>query len=964
MNNFLRNLETSLHRGFINKKHGNSGTLKPELLINNAKKDENVLNSIVEELERCEDFLFSVAFITESGLATIKALLLDLKTKGIKGRILTSTYLFFNQPKVFKELMKLENVEVRLTGLKGFHSKGYIFKQKTHYSLIVGSSNLTAQALKVNYEWNVKLTSHENGEIVDHFKKQFEDVWSESEKLSLEWIGGYEKAYEENKEQNQLNQIIEVPSSYQLNPIQDALKIIPNKMQEVALSQIQELRDSGAEKGLVISATGTGKTYLSAFDVRRFQPKRMLFIVHREQILNQAKEDFQKVLGGIESDFGLYVGEHRQKDKKYIFASIQTLSKEAHLNQFDRDEFDYILIDEVHKAGAPSYLKVLEYFNPKFLMGMTATPERTDDFNIYGLFDYNIAYEIRLQEALEEEMLCPFHYFGVMDFEMNGEVIDDATVLSKLVTEERIDHILEKVNYYGYSGESLKGLIFCSRKEEARNLSIALNLRGVRTVALTGDDKFEERERQINRLENGLLDYILTVDIFNEGIDIPSINQVVMLRQTESSIIFIQQLGRGLRKHNSKEFVTVIDFIGNYKNNYLIPVALSGDHSQNKDNIRRHMKDTSYIKGISTINFEEIAKKKIFESINRSNLTALKILRDAYKDLKNKIGRVPFLKDFIYNHSLDPEVIVDKQVNHYQFLLKMKEHISLLSDYENKVLTMLSSEVLNGKRKHEAILLEMLLETGEVSRQEYIKTLKDHGCLIDDGTIQSVQRILDLTFFTKSNQVKYGEQPLVIKGADGIYRFNVEIEKGLAGESFFSKLMHDILECARLKSKEYSCNEKLTLYQKYSRKDACKLLNWENDESSTMYGYKTKHGTCPIFVTYHKDDEVESSVAYRDEFLSSNLFKWYTRSNRTLKSQEVQKVIQSDKENVDIHIFVKKDNGEGTDFYYLGKGFPDKSTVTEDQMTDVNGKSLPVVHMNMVMEHAVENKLYHYLIDA
>lgn len=251
MNNFLRNLENSLHKGFVNKNASDLGTFKPELLINNTRKNESVLNSIVEELNSCEDFLFSVAFITESGLSTLKALLLDLKARGVKGRILTSTYLYFNQPKVFRELMKLENVEVRLTGLKGFHSKGYIFKQKTHYSLIVGSSNLTAQALKVNYEWNVKLTSHENGEIVDHFKSQFEDVWIDSEKLSFEWIEEYEKDYEKNKELNQLNQIIEVPSSYQTNPLQDALKIKPNKMQEVALAQIQALRDEGKDKGLV-----------------------------------------------------------------------------------------------------------------------------------------------------------------------------------------------------------------------------------------------------------------------------------------------------------------------------------------------------------------------------------------------------------------------------------------------------------------------------------------------------------------------------------------------------------------------------------------------------------------------------------------------------------------------------------------------------------------------------------------
>ncbi len=961
MVNLVENLKESLYKGFIDHSHSKSASYKPKLLVNNSKKNENVLTSLLEELENCKDFIFSVAFITESGLATLKSHFLDLKRKGIKGRILTSTFLNFNQPKVFRELLKIKNVEVRLTDVQGFHAKGYIFNHETHYSLIVGSSNLTAHALKVNYEWNVKLTSHENGEIIHHFKNQFEDVWEESQSLTEEWIEQFEKSYTQVINDREIDRLIELPAQYNTNSIEDALSILPNKMQQAALHEIQAVRAAGKDKGLIISATGTGKTYLSAFDVRRFAPKRMLFIVHREQILNKAKSDYKKVLGGLEKDFGILSGSSKQIDAKYLFATIQTISKEENLSQFDPETFDYILIDEVHKAGAKSYHKVLNYFKPKFLMGMTATPERTDDFNIYELFDYNIAYEIRLQEALEEDMLCPFHYFGVTDFEYDGETIDDTTVLSKLVTEERVNHIIEKMDYYGFSGDKVKGLIFCSRKEEAKELSLALNKKGFRTVALTGDDSQEERERRVNQLENGLLDYILTVDIFNEGIDIPSINQVVMLRQTQSSIIFIQQLGRGLRKHESKEFVTIIDFIGNYKNNYLIPIALSGDRSQNKDNIRRHTKDTSYIKGVSTINFEEIAKKQIFKSINNSNLTSLKILKEAYVELKNRIGRVPYLYDFVLNHSIDPVVIVDSYSNYHQFLLKMKEEIPILTEYENKVLTMLSLEVLNGKRKHEIILLDLLLNQEKVEYKKFLNALINSDCVIDEATIASVQRIFDLSFFTQSYQKKYGQMPIVSLHEDQHYRFNESIRKSMNHNTYFRKLLTDIVQSAKEKNKHYECNQKLTLYKKYSRKDACKLLNWNSDESSTIYGYKTKHQTCPIFITYHKDDDVESSVNYGDEFLSQEVLKWYTRSNRTLQSEEVQKIIEAEENNIDIHIFVKKDDDEGTDFYYLGKASPDKNSVRQEKMIDKNGKELPVVQMNMVMEQSIKNTLYHYI---
>ncbi|TYS61977.1 DEAD/DEAH box helicase [Bacillus infantis] len=958
--NFVKNLQDSIYKGFIDQAHGKSTKYKPKLLINNAQNKENVLASLLEELTHCKDFFFSVAFITESGLATLKSHLWDLNQKGIKGRILTSTFLQFNQPKVFKELMKIPNLEVRVTSLKGFHSKGYIFKHETHYSLIVGSSNLTAQALKANYEWNVKLNSHENGEIVHHFIHQFEEVWKESELLTTKWVEEYEKLYQGPPSYG--SQVIELPSQYQTNSLEEALKVQPNKMQEAALQSIQQVREQGKEKALVISATGTGKTYLSAFDVRRFAPKRMLFIVHREQILQKAKTDYQKILGGADKDYGILSGNSKQQNARYLFATIQTLSKDNVLHEFDPTEFDYVLVDEVHKAGAKSYLKVMDYFKPKFLMGMTATPERTDDFNIYELFDYNIAYEIRLQEALEEDMLCPFHYFGVTDYEYDGQLLDETAALTKLVTEERVQHILEKINYYSYSGEKVKGLMFCSGKEEAAKLSEALNSHGLHTVALLGNHSPEERLLRVNQLENGLLDYIITVDIFNEGVDIPSVNQVVMLRQTQSSIVFIQQLGRGLRKHDSKDFVTIIDFIGNYKNNYLIPVALSGDRSQNKDNIRRRTKDTHYIQGVSTINFEEIAKKQIFKAINDSNLTALRILRDAYTELKNRIGRIPYLYDFIEHNSIDPAVVVMEHTNYYKFLNKIKEETPELSKYEFDVVTMLSQEVLNGKRKHEIILLDLLLESGKVTKERYVEELASQGCLTSEETIKSVERVLDLSFYTQNSVKKYGHQPIV-QSKNDIYTFNETLQEKLSSNAYFQLLVVDIVKTAMAKSVSYNCSEQLTLFQKYSRKEVCKLLNWQNDESATVFGYKTKHGTCPIFVTYHKNDDVESSVNYTEEFINQETFRWSTRSNRRLESDEVQTILNAEKLGIDLHLFIKKDNDEGTDFYYLGKATPELGSEEEGTMINDKGKELPVVRVNLKLENEVESSLYHYLIE-
>ena len=961
MEQLIRKIEDSLHKGFIDQTKPVSAQFKPKLLSN--KSHETVLSTLLQELKTCQTFTFSVAFITEGGLATLKTMLYDLQLKGIKGRILTSTFLNFNQPKMFTELLKLENVEIRLTGVKGFHSKGYIFEHKDYYSLIVGSSNLTDSALKANYEWNVFLTSLEDGEVIQHFKNHFEGAWNEAIPLTEEWISNYKQNYELQPFIRQTStNALELNAQYLTNALADSLAIQPNKMQTAALEQLKSLRATGAKKGMIISATGTGKTYLSAFDVRNFAPKKMLFIVHREQILKKALQDYRKILGGHEDDFGILSGNSKDTNAKYLFATVQTLSSERHLQQFAKDEFDYILIDEVHRAGANTYQAVLNYFEPTFLLGMTATPERTDNYNIYELFDHNIAYEIRLQAALEEDMLCPFHYFGVTDFEKDGETIDDATKLQNLVSYERVQHIIEKINYYGFSGDKVRGLMFCSSKEEAHSLSAILNNDGYKTIALTGDNTQTEREEAIRKLNSSELQYILTVDIFNEGIDIPFLNQIVMLRQTQSSIIFIQQLGRGLRKHDSKEYVTIIDFIGNYKNNYLIPIALSGDQSMNKDNVRRKTVNTNYIQGVSTINFEEIAKKRIFDAIDdkKLKLSSVKILREKYTELKYRLGKIPMLFDFIQNNSLDPEVIFDNSPNYHAFLIKMKESIPTFSNYELAVLTMFSLELINGKRIHEIILLERLLNTGSVSKSDYILLLEQFGTYINAETIDSIENYLSLDFFVSTAQEKYGSKPIVSL-QDNIYRLNNDLEASLSNTLFKSMLL-DIISCAFEKNKQYNITQPFTLYKKYSRKDICRLLNWDKNEEGTLNGGRIKMNSCPILVNYHKAEDDDSEVKYMDEFLSSEIFKWCSTKNRSITAKDIAPIVNSYLLNIVVHLFVKKHNGEGKDFYYLGEGIIDSTSAKNDNLIDKE-KSYSVATMNMILEQPVQYDIYHYLVE-
>ena len=407
--------------------------------------EEKIISVIRKELENCDEFIISAAFITEGGIALILEQLRILEEKGIRGKILTGDYLDFTEPKALKRLLKYKNIELKILPKEKFHAKGYFFRHGNMWTMIIGSSNLTQTALTVNFEWNLKINSLTEGKTAKDILENFYNIFDRLPKADWEMIENYEKIYNLSKEYRQKYQKKE--------NIFEEKKIIPNIMQKEALKNLEELRKT-SDRGLLISATGTGKTFLSCFDVKKVKPQRMLFIAHRKTILQKAKETFESIIKN--KKMSLYNGEDNSAD--YLFAMIQTLNKKEHLEKFPKDYFDYIVIDEVHHSGAKTYQNLINYFQPKFLLGMTATPERTDDFDIYELFNHNIAYEIRLYDALRENLLCPFHYFGVSDILIEGKEIDEKTTIKNLVIDERVEHIIEKSRYYGYSGENFTDL--------------------------------------------------------------------------------------------------------------------------------------------------------------------------------------------------------------------------------------------------------------------------------------------------------------------------------------------------------------------------------------------------------------------------------------------------------------------------------------------------------------------------
>lgn len=914
-------LQQSLASALIDNKINSLPDLQPQIIYNDYNSGSNLLVELLQELQTCKRFYFAIAFITQSGLICLKECLKLLQEKNITGDILTTDYLYFNQPKALQELQQYPNLNIRIYTKESFHIKGYIFEQNDYYTLIVGSNNLTQTALKSNKEWSLKINSLANGALINNTLSQFQQMWQEAMPLTDIWLKQYADKY--HSLQKLKRQFATAQENISTNDI------TPNKMQQEALKALEKLQQDNKHKALLISATGTGKTYLSAFAVKKANPKRLLFLAHREQILKQACKTFTQIIPDIQ--YGILSANHKDFHKPYLFATINMLSKEENLTQFTPTHFDYIIIDETHRAGASSYLKILNYFQPQFLLGMTATPERTDGFDIYQLFDHNIAYEIRLNQAMQENLLCPFHYFGITDITVDNQEINDNSTFNDLTTDARVTHIINQSQYYGFSGERLRGLIFCSQIEEAQILSQKFNERGFNTISLSGKDSQETRTNAIHKLEQKErstgLDYIFTVDIMNEGIDIPAINQIIMLRPTKSAIIFVQQLGRGLRKYPQKDYVVILDFIGNYQNNFMIPIALSGDTSYNKDNIRHYVAEGNrFIFGASTIHFDKIARQKIYQAIDSAKLSDTALLKNEYLQLKQKLGKIPSIFDFSQFGSIDILKFLDKFKTYHNFLQKYdKDYTIRFNTIQEEILYFISYRFAKGKRIHELLALKLLLKNTShlLMDIKQILTTKYHQELTEQIKVSLIRNLTNL--FTISNEQAKFSNCIFIKKNDNDYIISDIFKSALQDEKFYFQI-NEILDFALEKYQKYYQNKykntNLILYQKYTYEEVCYLLNWpQKINPNAMAGYfyeKTTH-TMPMFINYIAPDK--KRVDYTNEFLSNTLITAYSKSNRKLDSSDAKHIYNANEEQNKLYLFVRKpsEDKEAKEFYFLGE---------------------------------------------
>ena len=928
-------------------------------IANNRTEGIDLLTVIKRELSSCTSFDFCVAFISDGGLQPLVEILSELRRSGVSGRLLTSTYLNFNSPDTYRKLLEYDNIQSRV--YQGhLHAKGYVFDRSDTSTLIVGSSNLTQQALTCNKEWNVLFRTQGSDALLTSIKDEFSSLWESTEttRLTPEWISSYER-YRHQAPSRRMS----LPSfrvGEKLGDESPQKNIEPNDMQRHALQALAVLHQKEQPRALLVSATGTGKTYLSAFDIQATKPERVLFLAHRQRILDASMRSYRSLLGGSYT-YGYYSPAADEARPTCLFAMSSTIVR--HLDEFDPRSFDYIVIDEAHRTGSQGYQSIMSHFEPKFYLGMTATPSRTDGYDVFALFNHVIAYQITLQDALENDMLAPFHYFGIADLEIDDQTVDDPTLFSKLTSQERVRHIIQKIEEYTVVKSQRRGLIFCNRNDEAAELSRLFNEAGYRTRALSGADSDETRTQVIKQLEAGEIEYIFSVDILNEGIDIPPLNQIIMLRRTDSAIVFVQQLGRGLRKADDKDYALVLDFIGNYQQNFFVPIALSGDRTYNKDSLRAIVnKGSLVVPGCSTVDFDEISRARIYHAIDMGNFSSAKLLKDEYLRLKNMLGRIPKLEDFDSNDAIDPLRIFKKYGSYHAFLSKCDPYYKqVFSSYKQTVLEFISRKLASGKRFEDLALLRNLMDTQACTFGSLrVSVERAYGRSCWEAATRSAANLLSGAFGSSGKVVR-----LVYETTDG-YELDPRLEREWS-DDFLREQVPKALSFGLQRNKELYANPyrgtSFVLNARYTYEEICCYLGWDknvNGQNIGGYKYDSKTNTFPVFINYEKAPDISASTRYEDRFVSNTCLIALSKSGRKLESPDIQRLKAAQSNGMKAYLFVRKnkdDKDGGKEFYFLGEIHP----TGEFQPIIMPSTNKSAVEITYRLDTPVKRSLFAYL---
>jgi len=871
--------------------------------------DTTFLEKIKDNLRHCKSFSFSVSFIKKAGLFLLFKDIESAVERGCSGRIITSTYQNFTDIESLKSFFmlmgKYENFECHLdyecfhdksyTTL-GYHSKGYLFEFDDYCELIIGSSNITRYALLKNIEWDVVVREGLGSEVYGQAVSEFEDKWHKTHLLNGDIINLYT---------NKLNFAIE---RWDMDYDLSTANIKPNFMQRRALKELNRYRAIGTSRALVVAAAGSGKTYLAAFDALNFNPKRLLYVVHEGSILKKSLETFQDVFGSNVS-YGIFSGTSKEFDASFVFATNITMCKSLEL--FAKDEFDYIIIDECHHATAETYKRIISYFEPEFLLGLTATPERMDNQDVFELFDKNVPYELRLRDAIINDLVVPFRYYGIRDtlVDYGLRASEERRMIAQLANEEHCDFIAKQIEAHRPHGK-LKALAFCRNVTHARMMCEVMG-DYYKTAYLTGRNDIGERIRAYNDLQsdNTALEILFTVDILNEGVDIPGVNMVLFLRPTESSTVFIQQLGRGLRKFDNKSYVTVLDFIGNsYKRSVQIAFALSSlaeNFVVEKRLMASLVRDNFTALGLAQygieINIDDLSKEEILEYIDQENFNSLPYMKQDYFNFKKYINAEFYPKHMDYlNNDCAPDIIRfmsikiggKKNCSYYNFLHGIEEeHLPIFTE-EQVIFANYLSGLLPLVRTHEYWIVRCLVnsinDVEEISKKlaenirDYLREELDHAL--------SFMKYLTRNGNTLSLDVSLDDQ--------------------------FVEYLNDLLNYGITRYVgDYGDTTDFKLWKSY-RMDQVQLKLCKNP-GYNMKGTYVYDGIVYIFASIKKDATVQEHLNYKDKFLQPDMFQWECEAG--LNNDKQLELINSKK----AYLFIRKvmaENGLVLPFTFVGTG--------------------------------------------
>ena len=897
--------------------------------------DTTFLATIQANLRTCKEFCFSVSFIKKAGLLLLANDIKSALERGAEGKLITSTYQNFTDVESLNFFLKLsiafENFECHLDdecfydeksySTNGFHTKGYLFEFDNRCELIVGSSNITRYALLKNIEWDLVVDCQKEDEAYLSACNEFDDLWNKTLELTQERINLYAQ------------KIYFAIERWDMDYDLAEQKIKPNYMQRKALKELNRNRAIGVGHALVISATGSGKTYLAAFDALNFAPNRLLYVVHEGSILRRSLETFQEVFGGLKT-CGMYSGEAKELEADFIFSTNVSMCRSLEL--FDKKEFDYIIIDECHHAVADTYRQIIDYFEPEFLLGLTATENRMDNKDVVELFGNNIPYELRLRDAIINDLIVPFHYYGIRDELVNYGLTDseERRLIAQISGDENCEFIYQQIERHRPDGQKLKALAFCRNIQHARMMAENLG-EHYHTAFLSGKNKTGERIRAYNDLQRDSkdLEILFAVDILNEGVDIPGVNMVLFLRPTESSTIFIQQLGRGLRKYQNKSYVTILDFIGNsYKRSVHIALALgslSKGYILEKKLLKYMVRDDFRVLGLEEygvkIMIDDLSKEEILHHIDNENFNQIRYLKKDYQNFKSYLKTPTFPKHMDYvNSDYAPNLLkfmkikIDgtKTNSYYGFLKGIGEDIPLFTDEQITAIDYISS-LLPLVRRHEYLVVKHLLN-GITSENDIRQLVRDEIAGYTDEQL--------------NHALQFMREGGVILQSEGRIQFRCSVEPE------FVEFVSDLLEYGLSQyAVRYKDEDDFLLYQDY-RQDQTLLKILENPKHNQLGTYY-KNGNMYIFAGLKKDDSVQEHLNYKDKFLDSETFQWESIAHISAKEEHLQQTCKQ------AFVFVRKvktENGITLPFTFVGTGQlhnPRKDATT-------NGSILYDIHMD------------------